>query len=357
MTPNRTLFLDTINNKSQIDKFTNVTIILKDATNAFSKKNLTIDVEPLVVALFPNATKFYLNWSEDISISIDVESQYDVNAIIWNNDTTIKILNFNKTNSLLNIKLMPSIIWKPVWIQFISNDSCNRNVYSNEFWIYFNEVRPPAITNTFGPISVNRGESKIFAIPPDLFIDSQKLKLELSTTNCIDKSSRFTKIKILNDYENHRYIYVQSNDTFAFWQFDIYATNSYNISNQYRTRLNIIQWASKDWVEWNGSYQSDWIKCVQGYELGDSGAWLVSSTLFTLKQFTIYRILGIIVWILIILQLVLCIKLKLQSLYSLFYMQTILMMMFSIEEPSDEFTVFASSLQWTKLDLKLHFIR
>ena len=40
-----------------------------------------------------------------------------------------------------------------------------------------------------------------------------------------------------------------------------------------------------------------------------------------------------------------------QSLYSLFYMQTILMMMFSIEEPSDEFTVFASSLLWTKLDL------
>ena len=77
-----------------MDKFTNVTIILKDNTNAFSKYNLTIDVEPLVVPLFPNATKFYLNWSEDISISIDVESQYDVNAIIWNNDTTVKFINF-----------------------------------------------------------------------------------------------------------------------------------------------------------------------------------------------------------------------------------------------------------------------
>ena len=324
---------------------------MKDATNAFSKYNLTIDVEPLVVPLFPNATKFYLNWSEDISISIDVESQYDVNTINWNNDTTIKNFNFNKTTSLLNIKLMPAKIWKPVWIQFISKDSCNRNVYSNEFWIYFNKIRPPAITNTFGPISVNRGKSKIVKIPSDLFTDSQKLKLELSTTNCIDKSSRFTKIQNFDDNENQKYIYVQSNDTFAFWLFDIYATNSYNISNQYRARLNIIQWASKDWVEWNGSYQSDWTKCVQGYEFGDSGAWLVSSTLFTLKQFTIYKILGIIVWILIILQLILCIKLKLQSLYSLFYMQTILVMMFSIEDASDEFTVFASSLLWTKFDL------
>ena len=32
-------------------------------------------------------------------------------------------------------------------------------------------------------------------------------------------------------------------------------------------------------------------------------------------------------------------------------MQTILAMMFSIEEASDRFTVFASTLQWTKLDL------
>ena len=32
-------------------------------------------------------------------------------------------------------------------------------------------------------------------------------------------------------------------------------------------------------------------------------------------------------------------------------MQTILAMMFSIEDASDRFTVFASTLQWTKLDL------
>ena len=161
---------------------------------------------------------------------------------VQNFDThcTIKNLNFNKTASLLDIKFMQAIIWKPVWIQFVSKDSCNRNVNSNEFWIYFNDVRPPAITNTFGPITVKRSESKIFTIPSDLFIDPQKLKLELDTTNCIDKSSRFTKIKVFDDNENHKYIYVQSNDTFAAWIFDIYATNSYNISNQYRARLNTI---------------------------------------------------------------------------------------------------------------------
>ena len=45
-----------------------------------------------------------------------------------------------------------------------------------------------------------------------------------------------------------------------------------------------------------------------------------------------------------------CIKFKLLSFYSLFYMQTILVMMFSAENVSDGFTVFAYTLQWTKLN-------
>ena len=45
------------------------------------------------------------------------------------------------------------------------------------------------------------------------------------------------------------------------------------------------------------------------------------------------------------------IKLKLLSIYSLYYMQTILVMMFSIENLNEGFTVFAYALQWTKFDL------
>ena len=113
----------------------------------------------------------------------------------------------------------------------------------------------------------------------------------------------------------------------------------------------IIQWASKDWVKWNGMYQSNCTKWIQGYELSGSGVCLVSSSLFTLSQFIIFRVHGIIVWILIIIQLLFWIKLKLLSFYSLFYMQTILVMMFSVENVSDGFTVFAYTLQWTKFDL------
>ena len=88
-----------------------------------------------------------------------------------------------------------------------------------------------------------------------------------------------------------------------------------------------------------------------GYELKSSGVWLVSSSFFTLSQFIIFKILGFIVWAVIFIHLIMSIKIKLQSFYPLFYMQTILVMMLSIGDASDEFTAFASSLYWTKLDL------
>ena len=127
LTSNRTLLLDTTNNLFPIEKITNFTIILKDSTNAFSKYNLTVDIEPLIVPLFPKATKHYLNWSEAISIPIDIKSQYDVNIINWNRNTAIKTLSYNKTTSLLYIRFMSAKSWKSVWVRFISQDSWNKN--------------------------------------------------------------------------------------------------------------------------------------------------------------------------------------------------------------------------------------
>ena len=345
------MLLDTTNKLLQIENFTNITIVLRDSTNAFSKYNMTITVEPLNVPLFSNQTNFYYNWSESISVPIHVQSQKVVDAVSWMNDTAIKNLSYNKNASLLSIKFLPIQNWKPVWVKLMSNDSCSRITYSNQYWIYFYDGYPPAITNTFGPISVNRGEGRLFPLPSDLFTDPQNLTLALSVSNCVDKSHYFTNIELSKRNKDEYYIYAQSNDTFTSWIFEIYATNSFNISNQYRTQLNIIQWASKDWVKWNGSIQSDCTNWIQGYELSGSGACLVTSSLFTLSQFIIFRILGIIVWILIIIQLLFCIKLKFLSFYSLFYMQTILVMMFSAENVSDGFTVFAYTLQWTKFDL------
>ena len=133
--------------------------------------------------------------------------------------------------------------------------------------------------------------------------------------------------------------------------FEIYATNVYGRSNQYQAQINIIQWASKDWVEWTGSLQSDWIKWKDGYTVDDNGVWLLSFSLFSLGQFTIYKVLSLVIWFLLFLHLVFIIKLKRLSFHSLFFVQPVLIMIFSVQDASDEMIIFTSYFQWTKLDL------
>ena len=243
------MLLNTTSNLFKIEDSTKITIILRDRTNAFSKYNLTITIEPLSIPLFSNQINFYYNWSETISVSIYVQSDNEVDVISWMNNTSIKNLSYNKNSSLLRIQLSSASNWKSVWVKLVSNDSCKRSIYSNQYWIHFSyDYPPPAITNTFGPISVNRGEGKLFQLPSDLFTDPQNLGLKLSISNCIDKSSSLTKIELFKINEKEYFIFAQSNDTFSFWIFEIYATNSFNAFNQYETQLNIVRWASNDWV-------------------------------------------------------------------------------------------------------------
>ena len=257
LTPNKTLLLDTTNFLFNIENSTNLTIILKDATNAFSMYNMTIEVEPFFTPLYPDTTNISLNWSKVISVPIYIQSQNDVGVISWGDNSTVESISYNKTTSLLEISFKSATSWKPVWIYFMSKNSCNRTVNSEQFWIKFYDVRSPAITNTFGPITINKGDTKLFEVPSDLFTDPQNSNLTLSISNCIDKSRRLTNIEIFQKDGDENFILASSNDTFPFWIFEIYAINIYKISNVYQVTLNIIQWASKDWIRWNGPNQAD----------------------------------------------------------------------------------------------------
>ena len=232
------MLLNTTNNLFQIENSTNISIILRDSTNAFSKYNLAITVEPLSAPLFSNQTNFYYNWSGAISVPIDVQSLNKVDVVSWMNNTAIKNLSYNKNTSLLSIQLLPTQNWKPIWVKFMSKDSCNRSIYSNQYWIYFYDDRPPAITNTFGPIFLNRGEGKLFKLPSDLFTDPQNLTLALSVSNCIDKNHYFTKIELSEINEDEYYVFAQSNDSFTSCIFEINAVNPFQILSQFRTQLN-----------------------------------------------------------------------------------------------------------------------
>ena len=63
------------------------------------------------------------------------------------------------------------------------------------------------------------------------------------------------------------------------------------------------------------------------------------------------------VWLLILIQLILVMKLRSLFLHSLFYVQPILVLIFSMQNVSDEMTAFASYFQWTKLDMNFMFFK
>ena len=355
---NNSLLLDTTNILNKIDHFSSITIILIDNTNAFTKYKLNITVDPLVTPTFQIKTNFYLKWTTSISISIDAQSQPEVDVVDCDSKNQINNAIYNTKTRTVNINFKSYMSCRSMWVQLKSRDSWDQFIFSDKYIIYFDDGLAPAVTNTFGPISVLRGISKLFVIPFDLFTDSQDLTLTLDATNCINKSSIYTDIRIIKKNSNENYLFVQSNDTFSSWLFEIYATNVYGRSNQYQAQVNIIQWASKDWIEWTGSFQSDWVKWKDGYTVGDNGVWLLSFSLFSFNQFTIYKILSLIIWFLLFIHLVFIIKLKRLSFHSLFFVQPILIMIFSMQDVSDEMIVFTSYFQWTKLDLSFqNFIR
>ena len=348
--------MNTENSLAQTDGVSNITITLKDSTNAFTKYNMSITVDPLINPKYSNGANFILNWSSFVSIPIKIQSQSDIYATDCQNENLISNALYNKKSSILEINFISNLSCKSMWIKFKSNNSWNQSVYSDNFIIYFDNNIIPAITNSFGPIYVMRGVPKLFPIPSDLFSDPQDFNPIYNATNWIDKDSSLTQIKVEMNNDQY-YIFAQSNDTFIFCLFEIYVTNIFGRTNQYQTQLNIIRWSSKDWTEWIGPYQSNWTKWRDGYSLEKDGTCLSSVPLFSFSQLMFYKILGIMVWLLILIQLILVMKLRSLFLHSLFYVQPILVLIFSMQNVSDEMTAFASYFQWTKLDMNFMFFK
>ena len=165
--------MNTENSLAQTDGVSNITITLKDSTNAFTKYNMSITVDPLINPKYSNGANFILNWSNFVSIPIKIQSQSDIYAFDCQSENLINNALYNKKLSILEINFISNLSCKSMWIKFKSNNSWNQSVYSDNFIIYFDNNIIPAITNSFGPIYVMRGVPKLFPIPSDLFSDPQ----------------------------------------------------------------------------------------------------------------------------------------------------------------------------------------
>ena len=210
--------MNTTDNLIQINDVSNITIIVKDYTNAFTKYLVSITVDPLISPIYAINSIFNLNWSSFTTFPLKIQSNSKVSVVDCKSNIISNFIHVDQLASLLILNFTSVTRWNTMWIKFVSLDSCNIKKFSDEIWLYFDEINAPAITNTFGPISTIKGTLKIFQIPSDLFTDLQNLKVVYSIEyrDWIKSSPSKTLLQLsTQESTNTHHLYVQVNDTFG----------------------------------------------------------------------------------------------------------------------------------------------
>ena len=145
-------------------------------------------------------------------------------------------------------------------------------------------------------------ESKAVQLPDNLFIDPDGDQLKYSSTGWVDNNTLKLGSGIRSDLNiNTLYLFVKKFST-GNCQISIMATDPSDQSNTILVDVEVLDWASKDCILWNGTLQVNWQKCMTGYELeATSGAWLQIMQYKSFYFDSLYYILGIITFVAIIL--------------------------------------------------------
>ena len=322
---NNTLLFNSADLSLNISETTIVPLKLVNEKNAWKIYILTINLEPYVYPSFTYINNITVNYNEVTEKHLNNQSSSnDIYAVDWTSNLTIAWIKYEKQNSTL--QLMPTDInVVNQCVKLSSADSCNNKKYSNEFLITIkHSLNPPAIGNTFGPLNVYTGESKLFLISNDLFISDSQFQLQyaVSVLSCSVKSILFTNIS-KSDKDGRFYLYIQSFDAKT-CLIIISATDSNNQSTETIVQVNALSWASKDWLECRSQYQSDWVKCKDNYKLGVDGVWYRNAIYFPSSVNSLYDIWGLIILVSLLINIVLSLIIGLRSLYLVEFAHTII---------------------------------
>ena len=322
---NNELLLNSADLSFNISETTLVTLKLINEKNAWKIYNLTINLESYFYPSFTFINNITANYNEIIEIHLNNQSSInDINAVNWTSNLTIAWIKYEKQNSTLQLMPFNINIFNQC-VKLSSVDSCQNKQYSNEFFITIKySLTPPAIGNTFGPLNVYTGESKLFSIPDDLFISNQLFSLQyaVSVLSWSVKSILIANIT-KSDKDGQSYLYIQSLDAKTCFII-ISATDSNNQSAEIIVQVNALNWASKDWLECKSQYQSDWIKCKENYKLGADGVWYRNAIYFPNSVNSLYDIWGLIILVSLSINIILILIIGLRSLYLVEFAHTII---------------------------------
>ena len=321
---NNSLLLNSADLSFNISETTLVTLKLINEKNAWKVYNLKINLESYFYPSFTFINNIIVNYNETTEICLNNQSSInDINAVDWTSNLTIAWIKYEKQNSTLRLMPFSMNIFNQC-AKLSSIDSCQNKQYSNEFVITIkHSLTPPAIGNTFGPLNVYAGESKLFLVPDDLFTSDQLFSLQYaaSVLSWSVKSILITNIT-KSEKDELFYLYIQSLDAKTCLVI-INVTDSNNQSAETIVQVNALNWASKDWLECKSQYQSDWVKCKENYKLGVDGVWYRNAIYFPSSVNSLYDIWGLIILVSLSINIILILIIGLRSLYLVEFAHTI----------------------------------
>ena len=320
-----TLLLNSANLSFNIPESTLITIKLINKKNAWKLYNLTINLESYFYPSFTYINNITVNYNEITEIHLNNQSSInDIYAVDWASNLTIAWIKYEKQNSILQLMPFYTKFFNQC-AKLTSVDSCKNKQYSNEFVITIKySLTPPAIGNTFGPLNVYAGESKLFLVPEDLFTSDQLFSLQYAAS-VLSWSVKSILIANITKSEKDElfYLYIQSLDAKT-CLIIINVTDSNNQSAETIVQVNALNWASKDWLECKSQYQSDWVKCKENYKLGVDGGWYRNAIYFQSSVNSLYDIWGLIILVSLSINIILILILGLRSLYLVEFAHTII---------------------------------
>ena len=233
---NNLITFDSTNSSYVIPNLIIITVIVTNEQNAWTKYNLTVDVNQNVKPVFGSINNIIVTLGVVSQFSINVSSSTEITAVNCTNNQTLSLINFSNNGSVMNINAT-NMAEQDTWVKLISYDTCGKKYESNSFSVNLKKMHPPTVTNTFGPLTLFVGDEKLFLIPHDLFTSSSNLTYSLSVIS-------WTINQYLNSYIQNStkfdgmYLYVFG-DKAKSCQLSITATDSMAQTAQAIVEVNI----------------------------------------------------------------------------------------------------------------------
>ena len=326
---NGMLTFNTTNFNYNISETTIVSLKIVNEQNAWIKYNLTIETASFISPSFGVIQNITAIENTQTKIKLEFQSDLDINAIDWANNT-ITWIKYDTQESTLILSPLNNKV-KIQCAKLLSYDSWRNKVYSNEFKILIkkNIISPPILADTFGPLIIYPGKAKLFVIPEDLFISPQSLPFKYSVQILKWSVSTLLNSNVaISKYDNSSILYLQSNDPKICFIL-LCATDSNGQSAETVVEVDAQIWASKDCAKWNSEYQIDWVKCNANYVLVSGGVCLWNTVYFSDSYDNLFDIWGIIVLIWLTVNLILIVFIGIRSLYPIEYAHTIIIFVVS----------------------------